>query len=201
MINIEIPKDIYEAVKQEYLSQLTIPKIPSQQQFFLCPVGYTASGKSTVLNKLESHFSWVRLSTDELRRLFRLRGFGQPGSSESLALYDELVDEFINQGHNIAFDSNCGNAKELIGAKAKKVNAKIFWIHINPPEEYIINKLTNYKHTWLYRDAEHAISRYRYHKERMSKVDFPFIYTFDPSKENLAEQADECAKLIKQELT
>lgn len=194
------PKEIYDAVKKEYLATVMVPDKKSGQQFFLCPVGFTGAGKSSVLNLLEKHFSFVRLSTDDVRKLFREHGYGQPGSTEAKELFDELVEKFSSEGYNIEFDSNCGNAKDMIEARATRISAKVVWIHINPPEEFIINKLKNYKHTWLYRDGDHAVERYFHHKERAPKTKFPFLFEFDTSKSDLPEQVERCARLIKQEI-
>ena len=73
----------------------------------------------------------------------------------------------------------------------------MFWIHINPPEEFIINKLKNYKHTWLFKNAEQAIENHKTSKDKHHKIiNFPFIYTFDASRDDLDEQIEEAIAVI-----
>ena len=197
-----IPEGIYQQVKVAYLKTVPIPEHKNKKQFFLCPVGYIGAGKSTVLDLLCPYFDFVRLSGDEIRRLLREHGYGKAGSGEPQRMLDEVVEKFASEGYNIAFDSNCGSfrAKEVIEARAKRIGAKTFWIHMDPPEEFILEKLKKYKHSWLFRDADHAISRYFYHKEKTPHAEFNFLFTFDTSKSDLPKQAERCISLINKEL-
>lgn len=198
----QIPEEIYQEAKAAYLKAVVVPVKKSDQQFFLCPVGFVGAGKSTVLGLLCEHFDLVRLSSDEIRKFLRERGYGKPDSEEPRRMFDEVVEKFASAGYSIAFDSNCGSfrAKEVIEARARRLGAKIFWIHVNPPEEFILEKLRTYKHTWLFRDAEHAISRYFWHKEHAPHAELPFFYTFDTSRSNLSEQAERCVVLMRKEI-
>ncbi len=197
-----IPEDIYQQVKVAYVKTLLIPEHKSEKQFFLCPVGYIGAGKSTILDLLCQHFDFVRLSGDEIRRLLRERGYGKAGLGEPQRMLDEVVEKFASKGYNIAFDSNCGSvrAKEAIETRAKRLGAKTFWIHINPPEKFILEKLKNFKHSWLFRDADHAISRYYYHKAHTPHAEFHFLFTFDTSKSDVPKQTERCISLIDKEL-
>jgi len=66
----------------------------------------------------------------------------------------------------------------------------------NQSEEFIINKLKNQKHSWLFKDAEDAINNYLARKPLHQNLDFPFTYTFDTSKSNLNEQITEAGEKI-----
>ena len=83
----------------------------------------------------------------------------------------------------------------------KELGIKIIWIHINPPEKFIINKLKNYKkHSLLFKDSEDAINNYLERKPLHKKLNFPFIYNFDPSRPDLKSQLKEATSIIEKEL-
>ena len=67
---------------------------------------------------------------------------------------------------------------------------------INPPEEFILNKLRNHKPTWLFKNADEAIKNYEARKPLHQNLDFDFAYTFDTSKPDLDEQIEEATKII-----
>jgi len=50
--------------------------------------------------------------------------------------------------------------RELIAQAERDYGIKTIWIHTNPPEEFIIKKLKNYKHTWLFEDGDQAVQNY-----------------------------------------
>ncbi len=70
------------------------------------------------------------------------------------------------------------------------------WIHINPPEEFILNKLRTYNHTWLFKDADEAIDNYMRRKHLHEHLPMAFLHTFDTSREGLGEEIEETAHKI-----
>ncbi|MBM2817690.1 MAG: hypothetical protein HW401_280 [Parcubacteria group bacterium] len=160
-----------EKIIREYEKILEIPENKPKEKIMVCPIGIVGSGKTTVVKPLSESLSLLIISSDEIRKFLKKNGCG----------YD-LAGE-------IAFDL----AEKYI---EKKYKIKIFWIHINPPEEFIINKLKNYKHTWLFRDADQAIENYKSSKANHQNINFPFIYTFDTSRNDLGEQIKEAISII-----
>lgn len=101
-----------------------------------------------------------------------------------------IVKRLFEEGWSIAIDSDCAgpNVKAKVEEFAKQFNYRDIWIHIDPPEDFILNKLRNFKHTWLFRDVDHAINDYYRRKPLHENLDFDFFYTFDTSREDLQEQ-------------
>ena len=100
-----------------------------------------------------------------------------------------LIDKYSKKGYSICIDADCvsPDTKDYIKNLNKEVKLIDIWIHIKPPEEFIINKLKNYKHTWLFKDSTEAIDNYKrrkpLHKEFASKIDY--FYKFDTSKKEI----------------
>ena len=178
-----------------YTKSVEIPK-KKGVRFFLCPVGLIGSGKTTVLKPLAKKLGLVRISGDEIRKMLKDGGFGYEGD-ENIAF--AAGEYFIGKGYGIAIDADCvrSDKREKIEKLAKKLSMPIIWVHINPPEKFILNKLKNYPHTWLFKDAKQAIANYKARKPLHKKLNFDFAYTFDTSRPNLKRQIKEAADIIK----
>ena len=190
-------------IRQEYQKRIVLPHIDKfpVKQFFLCPVGLVGAGKSTVVKPLSEMLSLVRISSDEIREILKERNVGY---EQLMEIVQPLAEEMALQGFSIAFDADCGNPKtrEMISELAEKVGAKVFWLHINPPEDFILDKLRTYNHTWLFKNAEDAIENYYRQKQRRleEKTHFDFLTSIDTSKSDLADQIKNTASLIAKEL-
>ncbi len=182
----------FSAVSLLYQRTVHVPDSKPIQQVLLCPVGLVGAGKSTVVKPISERLSFVRISTDEIRKLLKEQGFNY-GRTREMAY--RLISEFLQKGYSIAIDADCINqeARDAIKKVAEKYRLASLWIHINPPEEFIINKLRNFQHTWLFRDAKDAINNYRrrkpLHAEYLKLIDFYF--TFDTSKSDLDAQINQ----------
>ena len=190
-------------IRKKYQKQLMLPpidKVPVKQ-FFLCPVGLVGAGKSTVMKPLSEMLSLVRVSSDDIRELLKERGAGY---EQLMEIVQPLAEELALQGFSIAFDADCGNpkTKEMILELAEKVKAKVFWIHINPLEDFILNKLRTYNHTWLFKNGEEALENYYRQKNKRleEETKFDFLTSIDTSKSDLANQIKNTASLITKEL-
>jgi predicted kinase len=193
--------DDIPSIRQEYKNTLILPpknKI-SSSQFFLCPVGLVGAGKSTVIKPLSEKLSLVRISSDEVREILKRRNVGY---EQLMEIVQPLTGELATQGFSLAFDADCGNpkTKEFILALAQKVKAEVFWIHINPPEDFILHKLRTYNHTWLFKNEEEAVENYfqQKKKRREENTHFDFLATIDTSRTDLAIQIEQTANLIKE---
>lgn len=178
-----------------YKKQITFPDQKPERKFFLCPIGLVGAGKTTVIKPLAERLHLLRISTDEIRKLLKEEGYNRVRTAE---LAFRLTREFAQDGYSIAVDGDCAgnNVTDAIKQSAKALGAELFWIHINPPEHFIINKLTHFKHTWLFKDSADALASYDRRKPLHEKLDYPFIYTFDTSRENLSQQINEAASII-----
>ncbi len=187
-------------IRENYKKTLKLPiiKDDSYRQFFLATVGLVGAGKSTVIKPLADKLSLVRISSDEVRQMLKERNVGYESLME---IIKPLVEELAIQGYSIAFDADCGNprTKEMILNLAEKLKVKVFWIHIDPPEEFILNKLRNYNHTWLFKDAEDAINNYLKQKDKRKEgnTPFDFLATIDTSRSDLQDQIEKCVDKIR----
>lgn len=194
------PPEVLEEVKKEYEQTLIIPDRKPSPQWMLMPVGLVGAGKTTVVKPLARHFGLIRISTDEIREQLKRRGYSYEGARE---MTHEIQKKYLELGYSVAIDANTGSPHGLeFNKKTKEAFPQVrqIFIHINPPEEFIINKLENYRHTWLFKDAEHAVERFNFHKEKFSLPDLPFVYTFDPSRDDLPKQLEEGIQAIEKTL-
>jgi shikimate kinase len=196
----DAPKEILEEVAREYEETLIIPEQKPSPQWMLMPVGLVGAGKTTVVKPLSEHFGLIRISTDEIRERLKRRGYTYEGARE---ITHELQKKYLQHGYSIAIDANTGSPHGIeFNKKTKEAFPQVrqVFIHINPPEEFIINKLKNYQHTWLFKDGEHAVERFHFHRNNFTPPDLPFAYTFDPSRNDLPEQLREGGKAIERVL-
>lgn len=185
----------FERIKNLYIAQLTIPDQLPTPPFFLCPIGLVGAGKSTVIKPLAERFHLLRISTDEIRKLLIEHGYNSIRTAE---LAYKLISDFSGKGYGVAIDADCvgTHVAESISQAANAIGAKIVWVHINPPEEFILNKLQTFQHSWLFKDANDAITNYFRRKPLHQNLNYPFLYTFDTSRPNLVEQLEAAARII-----
>ncbi len=196
---IDLSETQFQDFADEYQDTIDIPQ-QKGRQFLLCPIGIVGSGKTTVLKPLAEKLGLVRVSSDDIRKTLKEKGFSYK-RTEDIAF--SVADHFIDKGYGIAIDADCVrlDKKKQIEEISIKRAIPLVWIHINPPEEFILNKLRNYPHTWLYKDAEDAINNYEARKRLHRNLHFNFAYTFDTSKPDLNEQIDEAVTAIKKSIS
>jgi predicted kinase len=164
---MELNKETLSLIRQEYQTQLVLPPIDMvpAKQFFLCPVGLVGAGKSTVMGPLSEKLSLVRISSDDVRKILKEWDMGY---EQLMEIVQPFAEELAARGFSIGFDADCGNpkTKEMILGLAGRVRAKVFWLHINPPEDFILKKLRTYNHTWLFNNGEEAVENYYRQKQK-----------------------------------
>ncbi|MFA7302798.1 MAG: AAA family ATPase [Candidatus Paceibacterota bacterium] len=176
---------------EEYDKTLIIPDHKPAPQWMLMPVGLIGAGKSTVVKPLSERLGLVRIATDEVRKRLKLRGYSYEGARD---VSQALSTKYLTLGYSVAVDANTGSPFAL---PYNKINREAFpevrqiFVHIHPPVEFIINKLRNYPHTWLFEDGEHAVERFLFYKEQYKLPDIKFAYTFDTSRDDLPVQIEE----------
>lgn len=184
----DAPSEVLTALANDYEATLAIPDHKPTPQWVLLPVGLLGAGKTTVVKPLAAKLGLIRLSTDEVRKMLWERGYSFAGCRN---IIHELSTKYLGQGYSIAIDANAGSTFGLEYNKKIAATFPHVWqifIHINPPESFIIEKLKNYQHDWLFRDSEHAVESFLHYKETFVLPDLPFAYTFDPSRADLPEQ-------------
>lgn len=184
-----------EEVKERFEQSLVIPSESPKRQFFLCPVGLVGSGKTTVMKPLCEKLGLLRISNDEFRKILKKEGYGWDESTEMVI---EIGEKYAKEGASIGFDADCANADKrgAIERFAKEHDIQVIYIHIDPPEEFIINKLMNYEHTWLFESGEQAVENYQNRKKLHEGLTLPYVYTFDTSRSDLNEQIEAAATII-----
>ncbi|HEY4520375.1 MAG TPA: AAA family ATPase [Candidatus Paceibacterota bacterium] len=178
---------------EKYRQTVAVP-YPKGRQILLCPIGLVGAGKTTVMKPLAERLGLVRISGDEIRKMLKENGFINNRVDE---IAFPVIESFLKEGYGVAVDSDCIAKREKIEKKASELNIPIVWIHIAPPEEFIINKLKNYPHSWLFKNADEAIKNYESRKPLHTKLDFNFVYTFDPSRPDINDQIDKAAEIIR----
>ncbi|MFH1170183.1 MAG: AAA family ATPase [Candidatus Vogelbacteria bacterium] len=201
MMNSEdkkLPQEVFGATVVEYEHSLFLPEQKLRHQFFLCPIGLIGAGKTTVLKPLAERLSLVRISGDEIRKILHDKGLNYDQVWEMGAA---LVKKFAYQGYSVANDTDGATPKtrEALEKLSLELGSKLLYIHINPPEDFILNKLKNFKHTWLYRDSDQALKNYYDRKPLHQNLNLPYFFTFDTSADNLEEQINRAEKLIRLE--
>lgn len=171
-----------------YCSQINIPPKNNNKQEMICPVGCVGAGKSTVMKPLSERLGFVRISTDEIRLLLSKYGYNHIQTKQ---IAFSLIVKFIQQGYSIIIDADCISFKKELEKLGYDMNIHILWVHINPTEEFILDKLRGINYTWgLFKDTDDAITNYYRRKPLHENVinRFNFIYTFDTSSPDLNNQ-------------
>ncbi len=186
----DVTKEEFNKIKNSYLEKIKLPNQKPTKPILLCPVGFVGAGKTTIVKPLSQKLNLARVSTDELRKVLKEHKRNYDSVRE---IAWEIISELLQKGYSVAVDANCSKpiTREKISKAEKEFDIKTIWIHIDPPEEFIFNKLRNYQHTWLFRDGEQAIEVYKLAKENADLSGINFDYRFDTSKENLQEQIEQ----------
>lgn len=192
----EITEAVYQTVKDAYLRQIVVPKHKPTKQYLLCPIGLVGAGKTTVVKPLSEKLSLVRISGDEIRKLFKESGYGYE-KVEQLAF--ELIQRFLHAGYSVCIDSDCAAKIDQIKQVAAAKNLTLIWIHINPPESFIINKLSNLTPNWL-GTAEEMVANYYERKPLHKDIDLDFTFVFDTSRSDIADQIESSLSVIEQKV-
>ena len=137
----DLPDKEMKKIISLYEKTLNIPKKKAKKQFLVCPIGLVGAGKTTVVKPLSEKMSLLRVSSDEIRELLKERGFNYGRVKEMAA---NIVKKYTQKGFSIAIDADCvtKDSQEYINKIANQAKIKIFWIHINPPEEFIKGVVT-----------------------------------------------------------
>ena len=190
-----------EEVKKRFKSSLLIPREKPARQFFLCPIGLVGAGKTTVMKPLCEQLGLLRISNDEFRKLLKEEGYGWDQAS---AIAMDIATEYARAGYSIGVDADCADRakRERIEGLASELHIPVLYIHINPPEQFIVDKLMSHEQpTWLFESGEQAVENYQRRKSLHEGLLLPYIYTFDTSRVDLGEQIAKGVEKIRASLT
>jgi predicted kinase len=180
-------------IEREFKSQLAIPQLKPSSQLFFCPVGLVGAGKTTITKPISEKFNLLRISSDELRKLLKENGYSYEPLKDILL---NISSDYAKQGYSIAFDMDCGNPILINAVEewAAHSGAKVIWVHINTPQEFIFEKFKKHPPTWLADNPQIMIDNYLAQKERRQKEGrvFDFFYEFDTSRDDIKVQIEEC---------
>jgi shikimate kinase len=191
-----ITENTYQNVKSTYLQQIIVPARKPSKQYLLCPIGLVGAGKTTVVKPLAEKLSLVRISGDEIRRLFKGSGYGYE------KVYDlafELIRQFLSEGYSVCIDSDCAGKIEQIEKEVLSKSLLLIWIHINPPESFIINKLSNLTPNWL-GTAEEMVTNYYERKPLHEDIALDYTVVFDTSLSDIQEQIESSVSVIEKKV-
>ena len=192
-----MPDSVYEEIKAVYLQQMELPSTIPPVQFLLCPVGLVGAGKTTVVKPLAKQLDLVRVSGDELRKLIKERGYTY---DRMKPMSYDITTHFLSAGYSLAIDSDCAPAdnQAKIAEVARTYHLQVIWIHIDPPEEFILNKLSHLTPNWL-GTAEQMVKNYHARKPLHEHLDhLRFTYTFDTSRADLPQQIEMGCEALEQ---
>jgi shikimate kinase len=192
----EITDAVYQNIKATYLQQIVVPAHKPSKQYLLCPIGLVGAGKTTVVKPLAEKLSLVRISGDEVRKLFKESGYGYERVYEFAF---EIIRQFISEGFSICIDSDCAGKIEQIKKEAATKNLTLVWIHINPPESFIINKLSNLTPNWL-GTAEEMVANYYERKPLHKDIALEYTAVFDTSLPDIRKQIESSVSIIRKKV-
>ena len=184
-----------EEIVEEYCSSLSIPNKNPDKQYIVCLVGQICSGKTTIATYLENELDLLRISTDDLRFLFKENGYGYEYVYES---FDAIIRENVEAGYSLVLDANCGSEhrrgwlEELSSSK----EIDLIWVHAHPPESFILDALKQRDKKWLHKTFEHAYENYIQQKEASDHTEIVFDGEIDISKVDSGAQLESLKGII-----
>lgn len=190
----DLPDSEIGAIVEEY--ERTIESVPTiyPKQWMICVVGLVGAGKTTVLKPLSTELGLTRISNDDIRRILRKHGYNFLRTKDVASIFGKNA---LEKNHSLAIDADslAPENREYLQTIADQHGIIPVWIHINPPEEFILNKLKHtvrYEPGGLFQNAEEGVANYLrrkpLHEQYLSEVSFDF--TFDTSRPDLPEQIE-----------
>lgn len=178
------------------------PKEIPEKQWMLCVVGLVGAGKTTIMKPISEHLHLARICNDDIRIILRDRGFNM---LRTIDIARALTYKYAAEKRALALDGDsiAPEHRTEIVRQAAVQGAPLVFIHVNPPEAFILDKLLNkvrYEASGLIEDADHAIAEYHrrkpLHEKYLSEIQFDF--TLDTSRPDLLEQIKKFESLMKE---
>lgn len=195
----DLDQESFREMAGEYLTRIELPKEKGKYHYILCAVGLVGSGKTTVMKPLAERLNLARVSGDDVRKLLKDRGYNWQRTTD-ITLF--AIKHLLGRGYSVAVDSDC--AGKPVEEFARSLGAiqppEVLYIHINPPEEFIINKLKKFQHSWLFNDADDALKSYYRRKPLHESLKEKFVFAVDTARQDVHEQIEGAVTAIKDRL-
>jgi hypothetical protein len=182
----------FQKILQTYEQSLILPSDKPTQQYIILPVGLVGSGKTTVLKGLEKKLPFIRLRTDDVRKLLMAGGFNLIRTAELVII---LVKKYLDLGYSLAIDGDCAGATAQVFVDKVPPAIRKIWIHIVASEKTILDRLENPRPDRWYSGPK-AVENYLARKMLHQNLTMPFSYTFDTDQNNFDDQIQELVKII-----
>lgn len=175
------------SIEESIIKLTTIPENIKCNQIAICTIGLVGSGKTTIAKMLQDKIDLIRISTDDIRIILKYNNLNK--SIEEISF--ELLKFFILKKYPIFLDADCILYKNKIDEVLLKHNYKAIWIHINPPENFIIKKLKNISylntnHPKVFNNnPQKALECYFMRKKLHKNLSSNFFHKFDTSTDDL----------------
>lgn len=198
----DLPDEEIGALISAYEQKNPPPNVIPKKQWILCAVGLVGAGKTTVIKPISNALHLARVSNDDIRILLRRGGYN---FLRTVDVARKLVEKYFAEHRSIALDADSiipENREEIIRV-AYAHEVPVIFIHIRPPEEFILHKLKHlhYESSGLLKDANDAITNYYrrkpLHEKHLSGI--VFNGTFDTSRPDLLEQVDKFIKHLQEQ--
>lgn len=111
-----------------------------EQRFILCSAGLIGSGKSTVMGAVANRLNLAYIRTDSIRWLLLDSGYTQSRTNELAA---HLTATLLEDGYAIAIDADAvqQDRQHTIERLASDYAAKVLYIHVQTPDDVILQRL------------------------------------------------------------
>ncbi len=96
---INAPQEVLADVAREYEKTQVIPGQKPSPQWMLMPVGLVGAGKTTIVKALAAQFGLLRISTDDIRKMLKQKGYGYEGCRE---IAETIGKKYLEQGYSLA---------------------------------------------------------------------------------------------------
>lgn len=197
----DLPDSEIGAIVDEYEQTIESVATVYPKPWMICVVGLVGAGKTTVLKPLSETLGLARISNDEIRNILRKHGYNFLRTKNIASI---LGKNAIERNHSLAIDADslAPENRAYLQSLVDQHGLIPVWVHVNPPEAFILNKLKHtvrYESTGLFKNAQEGVANYLrrkpLHETYLSEMSFDF--TFDTSRSDLSEQMETFVKRVR----
>lgn len=129
-------------IADDYVEEISKSGISKDFKLIICPFGYIASGKSTVVKPIAKELKIPRISGDEIRKKLKENNINY---DNLYPIFEYVGKHFLDQGFGMVIDSNTSRRIDMVEKIIDEYKLKKIYIKVIAPEEFILNKIRNYK--------------------------------------------------------
>lgn len=123
-----------------HFAEIMLSQDTTSKKVLFCLVGLVGAGKSTFVDALLTTIPMYRISTDAIREYLQANGYNLEKTTE---IAFSVLDIARKKESVIVLDADCIRFYHELNSFADSYGYTIVWIHINPPQAYILNKLNH----------------------------------------------------------